>query len=206
MQDSQLDFTYHGQRSRAAACARTITSPILYATVDGQPANALPRDAVWQCHPQPDQRYAPAGTEPRPGRARSWAQASIRSTSPPTGAGIAGRWRDLPSVPAISLIPTIVRSASRSFTAAISALAAARHRAALRLVAAAPRSAAVWERLGDAGQIAISVITSLALMIGMLLTWGDAVPNLFRREPVQLGLAILTAGLIYVQPHFVVDC
>jgi O-antigen ligase len=34
----------------------------------------------------------------------------------------------------------------------------------------------------------------------MLLTWGDAVPALFRRESVQFGLAILTAGLLYVEP------
>jgi O-antigen ligase len=61
--------------------------------------------------------------------------------------------------------------------------------------------AALWQRLGDIGQIAVSAITSIALMIGMLLTWGDALPSLFRRESVGLGAAFVTAGLIYVQPH-----
>jgi O-antigen ligase len=60
--------------------------------------------------------------------------------------------------------------------------------------------AGLWQRLGDFGQLAISAITSAALMIGMLLTWNDAPPTLFRREPVQLGLAILTAGVIYLEP------
>src|SRR5690606_10739520 len=36
-------------------------------------------------------------------------------------------------------------------------------------------------------------------------TWGDAVPALFRREPVQFGLAILTAGLLYVEPGLVLS-
>ncbi len=62
----------------------------------------------------------------------------------------------------------------------------------------------VWAALGDVGQLALSVVTSLAVMIGMLLTWNDALPNVFRREPVQLGLALVTAGLIYVQPHVIV--
>jgi O-antigen ligase len=40
-------------------------------------------------------------------------------------------------------------------------------------------------------------------MIGMLLTWGEHTPNLLKREPVQLGLAILSSGLIYLQPSLV---
>jgi O-antigen ligase len=62
----------------------------------------------------------------------------------------------------------------------------------------------LWQSLNSAAQIALSVATSVALMIGMLLTWGEAVPNLFRRESVQLGAAILTAGLIYMQPGLII--
>ncbi|MBC7811871.1 MAG: O-antigen ligase family protein [Burkholderiales bacterium] len=60
----------------------------------------------------------------------------------------------------------------------------------------------LWRRLSATGQLAISAVTSVALMIGMLLTWGDAVPALFRREPVQLIIAIITAGLLYIEPGF----
>lgn len=63
----------------------------------------------------------------------------------------------------------------------------------------------LWLRLGDAGQVILSVITSIALMGGLLLTWGDPVPNMFRRDPAQLGLAILTAGLIYISPSLILS-
>ncbi len=60
-----------------------------------------------------------------------------------------------------------------------------------------------WNRPGDVAQLAISAVTSIALLIGMLLTWNDAAPNLFRRDAVQLGAAIVSAGLLYLQPGFV---
>jgi O-antigen ligase len=58
-------------------------------------------------------------------------------------------------------------------------------------------------KLSSIAQLMISAVTSLALMVGMLLTWGDAIPALFRREPVQLGLAIITAGIVYVEPGLI---
>jgi O-antigen ligase len=57
--------------------------------------------------------------------------------------------------------------------------------------------------LNTTTQLLISVITSLALMIGMLLTWGDGVPNLFRRDSVPIGLAIVALGLLKLQPGFI---
>jgi O-antigen ligase len=62
----------------------------------------------------------------------------------------------------------------------------------------------LWRSLNDGAQILVSIVTSLALLIGMLLTWGEPVPALFRREPVQLGLALLTGGLVYIAPGFFV--
>ena len=59
----------------------------------------------------------------------------------------------------------------------------------------------VIDRLDDASQFILSTVTSVALLAGMMLTWGSAAPPaLFRHEPVQLGLAMLTAGLIYIEP------
>jgi O-antigen ligase len=54
--------------------------------------------------------------------------------------------------------------------------------------------------LSGIGQLALGGVASVILMIGMLLTWGDSTPALFRRDSVQLGLSILTAGLIYLNP------
>lgn len=58
-------------------------------------------------------------------------------------------------------------------------------------------------RLNFALQIGISVITSLALMAGMLLTWGEPVPQIVRRvlwEP--LLPIVLTGGLLVLKPGF----
>lgn len=61
----------------------------------------------------------------------------------------------------------------------------------------------VWNRINDAGQIIISIVTSLALMLGMLLTWGDSIPHILRRDSVQIALSLLTAGLVYLNPGFI---
>ncbi len=46
----------------------------------------------------------------------------------------------------------------------------------------------------------LSTLASITLMIGMLLTWSEGIPLLFRREPISLLLSMLTAGLVYLQP------
>ncbi len=61
----------------------------------------------------------------------------------------------------------------------------------------------IWKRLGGTGQLVAGAIASIALLIGMLLTWGDTLPALFRREPVALSLALVTAGIIYIQPGLI---
>lgn len=61
-----------------------------------------------------------------------------------------------------------------------------------------------WQNLNDTGQLLVSALTSIALMIGMLLTWGDATPALFRRDAVQLTIALLTAGVAYIQPGLLI--
>lgn len=56
----------------------------------------------------------------------------------------------------------------------------------------------LWARLGNLGQIFAGFMTSWAMLIGMLITWDMQTPVLFRRDSVQLGLSMLTAGLIYI--------
>lgn len=52
-------------------------------------------------------------------------------------------------------------------------------------------------------QLAISVVTSLALMVGMLLTWNDSVPQIVRRTLWEPYLPIvLSGGLIVLKPGF----
>ncbi|MBZ0279591.1 MAG: O-antigen ligase family protein [Anaerolineae bacterium] len=58
----------------------------------------------------------------------------------------------------------------------------------------------VIRRFSPIAEIAFAILTSFALMIGVLFTWGDSIPNIFRKEPIHLGLAILTAGFIQLEP------
>ncbi len=58
----------------------------------------------------------------------------------------------------------------------------------------------VMRALGEVGQLIVSAVTSFALLLGMMLTWGGSTPALFRGESVQFALAVLSAGLVYIEP------
>jgi len=202
VQDSQFDFDYQGS-DLALLLREDNYVAILYPTVDGQPANAAPHDASGNAFInlesgslQPELNLVPVANGDSTGEHtlhisadRGWDRWAL--------AGFAVSSGDLAE-------PFNRQIGVALFTATIAALAAAVTATRFNWSPVKARSAVGWHSLGTAGQIAVSVITSLALMIGMLLTWGDALPSLFRREPVQMGLAILTAGLIYVQIHFAV--
>lgn len=61
----------------------------------------------------------------------------------------------------------------------------------------------VFQRLNDATQLVIGFATTIALLIGLLLTFGTEQPALFRRDLLQLGvLAIISGGLILLELGF----
>lgn len=61
------------------------------------------------------------------------------------------------------------------------------------------------QKLGALSQLTVSLIASLALMLGMVLTWHDSIPALLRRDTVQFGVsALLSAGLLLINPGLVV--
>ncbi|MBW4435791.1 MAG: O-antigen ligase family protein [Pleurocapsa minor GSE-CHR-MK-17-07R] len=62
-----------------------------------------------------------------------------------------------------------------------------------------------WTGAGQAVQVLLTLASSLLLLAGMLLTWGSAVPDILRREPVQFGLALATAGLLYLSPPLILS-
>ncbi len=202
VQDSQLDFTYAGS-DLALRVRQDDYVAFLYSTVDGQPANALPRDASGNAilNLTSDTRLPETNlvtVERGMGEGqhtlhiaadRGWDRWALAGFAVSSG-NLAAPYNRQISVAIL--------------TAFVSALAAVVTVWRFDWSPLRRRSRRLWEQLGDAGQIAFSVVTSLALMIGMLLTWSDAVPNLFRREPVQFGLALLTAGLVYVHPHVII--
>lgn len=59
---------------------------------------------------------------------------------------------------------------------------------------------AIRSLLNEATQFVITVATSIALMLGLLMSFGVSEPSLFRREMVEQGLlVIITGGLIAIQ-------
>jgi len=80
------------------------------------------------------------------------------------------------------------------FIAAMSAVATARSLPWQTYIRPVAR---YWRALTGIGQIIISAITSLALLAGLMLTYSDGVPALFRRDPINLLLSVATAGFIY---------
>lgn len=59
------------------------------------------------------------------------------------------------------------------------------------------RFARLWRPLNDVSRIFLSFTASTLLMLSLLATWHDGYPQFFKREPVQIVLSLLTAGLIY---------
>jgi O-antigen ligase len=57
--------------------------------------------------------------------------------------------------------------------------------------------------LGAARQWILAAIASAVLMLGMLLTFGDHLTGILRRDSISLPLALLTSGLLYLNPAFV---
>ncbi|MBE2271344.1 MAG: hypothetical protein IAE80_24130, partial [Anaerolinea sp.] len=199
--DSQLDFDFVGS-SVALLVRQDDYLAFLYPTIDGQPANAAPRDPNGNAFINlksgsllPELNLVPVGRDLPFGSHtlhivadRGWDRWALAGFAVSSGDLAAPYNRQI----GVALV-----------TALVSAVSAGIAFARLDWSPLTRRLAGVWRALGGVGQLAISVITSLALMVGMLLTWGDAVPALFRREPIQLGLAIVTAGVIYVQPHVI---
>ena len=58
--------------------------------------------------------------------------------------------------------------------------------------------------VGVGFNILLSFATAVALMLSMLLTWGDGVPVLLKRDSIQIGLSMLTAGLLYINEFGIV--
>lgn len=201
IQDSRFAFDFHGD-ALALLLRRDNYLAFLYPTIDNAPANAAPRDASGSAYitltsdtHEPETVLVPVtrgiGDAPHTldvTADRGWNRWAIAGFAVSSGDLVAPYNRQI----AVALVTFAV-----GLVAVIITATRIDWRTQGRPVGR------VLSRLSDAAQLVISVITSLALMFGLLLTWQEATPNIFRREPVQLGLALVTAGIIYVQPHII---
>lgn len=202
LKDSQLDFEFNGQ-DIALLLRRDNYIGYLYPTIDGKPANATAHDADGNAYViltsgslEPEKDLNLIGHNLGMGLHRlhvvadrgwdRWALAGYAVSSgnlaEPYNRQINISWFVVAAATASVVITGWKIPWKRAF---------------------APASK-LWQSLSDTGQFAISALTSVALMLGMLLTWGDSTPNLLRREHVQIILAIITAGIVYLQPQLIV--
>lgn len=202
VQDSQLSFEFHGANI-ALLLRRDQYTALLYPTVDGQPANALPRDLNGNAYinltspmgtPSLDliavaQNLAPQNHVMHVIADRGWDRWAL------AGIGVSG------TNPSLEYDRTLTITAI-TFVTSLAAVIATAWQVNWSTVTKLFRP--FWYGLGSIGQLLVSFITSIALMIGMLLTWGDSTPAIFRNESVRLTSAFLTAGLIYLQVHVII--
>lgn len=202
LNDSQLRFRFFG-RDVALLVREDDYVAYLYVNINAQPANALPRD----------------------NRGNAYLLLTSDSQSPETNLVLVARNLSLQqhSLTAVAdrgwdrwaLVGYAVSSGdlaapyNQQIAVAWAAFAVGIAAAAMSLRHI--KGGKIWqtiqylfERIGSVGELALSAATSLALLVGMLLTWHDTAPNIFRRDEIQLGLALASAGLIYMEPGFII--
>jgi len=68
-----------------------------------------------------------------------------------------------------------------------------------------PLPISIIRQLSETQQFLISITTSIALMLSLLITFGDSTPNLLRRDAFQLGIVIiLSGGLVAFELAFLI--
>lgn len=201
VQDSQFSFAFNGS-DVALLLRQDNYTAYLYPTIDGQPPNAVPSDAsgnhyIVLTSPSqlPEKNLIPVARNlPIDAHTlhvvadRGWDRWAI------AGFGVSSGSLSLPydHQIAVGWLTTLLATISVVFTAR-----------GLSWGFIEPLTRFISQYLNATIQFILSVFSSLALLVGMMLTWGDGVTGVLRHEPVSLLLAIATSGLIKLQPGFV---
>lgn len=207
VQDSQFSLTFSG-RDVAFLVREDDYVAYLYPSIDGQPINQLPQDVAGNPYlilrsdtlqPEirlvtitrglPDHTYTMQviADELVPDEAQNrWPLVGIAVSSgdlrAPYERQITAAWLTT----LIAVLGLLVAALAVNWKPVLSPLAF------------------IWIRLDKVGQLLLSAVASLVLMFSLLLTYSDGLPTLFRRDSVQLGLSILTSGLLYFNAFGVV--
>ena len=199
--DSQLEFDFTG-RDIALWTRQDDYVAFLYPTIDTQPANALPQDNAGNAYVflrsaslEPEFTVVPL--------------AHALPDAPHTLRIVADRGWDRWALAGYAVSegnlaqPYQTQIALATLTSVVCALAVLYTAWQIEWAMYRPL-ALIGRRLTTGQHLALSFITSLALMIGLLLTWGDSVPTLFRRDTLNLGaLIVLSGGLLALQPGLI---
>lgn len=174
----------------------------LYPTINGQPANQLPTDAAGNSYivltsatNQPEVNLIPLANQLGEGEHqvnitvdRGWDQwlfmgyaVSNRDLAKPYQQQIIAAWLTL-SIAIVALVVTATQIHWANILSPIN-----------RLLTSVSRPLRLFYGL----------IASLLLTLGMFLTWGDGLSHIFRREQLVILASLLTGGMIYLQPGFI---
>ena len=199
--DSQLEFDFTG-RDIALWTRQDDYVAFLYPTIDTEPANALPQDNAGNA-------YVFLGSASQKPEFRSVPLAHALPNTAHTLRIVADRGWDRWALAGYGVSegnlaqPYKTQITLAAFTSIVCALAVLYTGWQVQWAAYRPL-VLIGKRLSSGQHLALSFITSLALMIGLLLTWGDSVPTLFRRDTLNLGaLIILSGGLLSLQPGLI---
>jgi O-antigen ligase len=176
----------------------------LYATIDGQPANALPIDengaalVLTAGDPADDglsMELVARDLEPGPHvleivAARGWDQWALK--------GFAAGYRPPVSGSTANLISLALLAALFAFLAVQTAQKAAWSKAGHRL-------AENYRRLNNRTQLALTALTASFVALTGWLTWGQDALGIYRRigDPGQLAATATAAAIFYVTPYFI---
>ncbi len=201
LDDSQVSFEFVGQ-DVALLLRQGDYVAYLYPTIDGQQANVTPRDASGNAYVLLTSNSREPTVELAPVARHLY---NVQHTLHVTADRGQGRWSLVGfAVSTGDLYTPYNRQIGAAFfTVVVAVTGVIVSGWSLQWQPLLAHWYRLLGRLNDAGQLAISGVTSVALLVGMLVTWGDNTPALLRRESVQLGLALLTGGLIYLQPGVV---
>lgn len=200
--DSRFALSFHG-RDVAVLVRKDDYVGYLYPQVDGQPANALPRDAAGNSYLiltsgslEPELALVPVARG-LTNTTHTFTATADRGFDRWALAGFAVSSGDL-RAPYERQITLAWVTTLAAFIALITSGIGIQWRTVF-----APLNG-LMHRLHAFWQWTLSIMASIVLMIGMLLTFGDSVPHVFRRESVNFIAALITSGLIYLNPAFIV--
>ncbi|MCY4525032.1 MAG: hypothetical protein OXB89_00345, partial [Anaerolineaceae bacterium] len=175
-----------------------------YATVDGEPANALTRDPAGNAYltltsasRQPREQLVTLARDLGPGAHRLVLSAVDLVSQERQPRWALGGFAVGPGDPATAWQRQtgagLLAIAASTLALFQSLTGLAWRRLLTRLTGRLPSLATGLEPI-------VGVVASLILMTGMLFTWGDTLPALVRRDALHPLLAILTGGLVLLQP------
>jgi O-antigen ligase len=200
--DSQVSFDFQGTQFSLLLRQGDFVA-YLYPRVDGQPANAVPRDSAG--NPYVVLTSSSLKPETRMVRIADGLELSHHQLQIVADRGwdrwvIAGFAVGGDS-PANSYQPWITVNVAIAITSSVGILSSLPKCLWFILYALVLRT---LNRIHTSGRLIIAAAASLVLMTGMLITWGDGYTGFMRREPIPVVLAFVTAGLIQLNPGIII--